>query len=52
MASPDGIHWKLFDTPAVQSQDESNLSRDPVTGAFIATLKTGGPFGRTHAIFT
>jgi hypothetical protein len=52
MASPDGIHWKLFDAPALQSQDESNLSRDPLTDVFIATLKTGGPFGRAHAIFT
>ncbi len=50
--SPDGIHWTLLDAPALDSQDESNLSYDRVTGTFIATLKTSGVFGRTQAIWT
>ncbi|MCF6287499.1 MAG: hypothetical protein L3K26_20295 [Candidatus Hydrogenedentes bacterium] len=52
MVSPDGIHWKLLDVPALPSADESNLTYDRLTGIFIATLKTNGPYGRAHAIWT
>ena len=52
IVSPDGIHWTLLDVPALPSSDESNLCYDPVTKTFIATLKTNGPFGRAHAIWT
>jgi len=52
MASPDGVHWKLLDVPKLPSQDESNLSYDRESRTFIATLKTGGPHGRSHAIWT
>ena len=50
--SPDGIHWQRLDVPTLPSQDESNLSYDRLTGTFIATLKTGGPYGRSQAIWT
>jgi hypothetical protein len=52
MVSPDGIHWKLLDTPVLPSSDESNLSYDREHKTFIATLKRSGPFGRAHAIWT
>jgi hypothetical protein len=34
------------------SSDESNLSYDRANKTFIATLKRGGPFGRSHRIWT
>ena len=52
IVSPDGIHWKRLNVPALPSHDESNLSYDRLTGTFIATLKTEGPYGRAHAIWT
>jgi hypothetical protein len=50
--SPDGIHWTRLDVPKLPSQDESNLSYDRQTKSFIATFKTSGPHGRSHAIWT
>ncbi len=52
IASPDGVHWKRLGVPKLPSQDESNLSYDRPSRRFIATLKMGGPFGRSHAIWT
>ena len=52
IVSPDGIHWKKLDVPVLPSQDESNLSYDRTSGMFIGTLKAGGPFGRSHGIWT
>ena len=52
MVSPDGIHWQLLDCPPIPSQDESNLSYDPVTRTFMATLKQTGPYGRAHGLST
>lgn len=52
MVSPDGTHWTLLNVPELPSSDESNLSHDRASGIFIATLKRGGPFGRSHAIWT
>lgn len=52
MVSPDGIHWTLLNVPKLKSSDESNLSYDAQTRTFIATLKTSGPHGRSHAITT
>ena len=52
IVSPDGIHWKKLDVPVLPSSDESNLSYDRRTRTFIATLKTNGPFGRSHGIWT
>ncbi len=51
IVSPDGIHWERLDVPALPSSDESNLSYDRLSGLFIATLKTGGPYGRSHTIW-
>ncbi|MCC6486543.1 MAG: hypothetical protein IT364_03520 [Candidatus Hydrogenedentes bacterium] len=52
MVSPDGIHWTLLNVPALKSSDESNLSYDAQTHTFLATLKTGGPHGRSHVLTT
>ena len=52
IVSPDGIHWKKLDVPMLSSEDESNLSYDRQSRTFIATLKTGGPFGRSHRVWT
>ena len=52
MVSPDGIHWKLLETAVLPSSDESNMSFDRAGKTFIATLKRGGPFGRSHRIWT
>jgi hypothetical protein len=51
-ASPDGMHWRRLDVPEIPSGDESNLSYDRAGGTFIATLKTNGPYGRAHQIWT
>ncbi len=51
IVSPDGIHWKRLDVPALPSSDESNLSYDRQAGIFIATLKWGGPYGRSQSIW-
>ncbi len=51
IVSPDGIHWKRLDVPALPSSDESNLSYDRQIGLFIATLKWGGPYSRSQAIW-
>jgi len=52
MVSPDGIHWKLLETAELPSSHESNMSFDRAGKTFIATLKRGGPFGRSHRIWT
>ena len=52
MVSPDGIRWTLLETSVLPSSDESNMSYDRANKTFIATLKRGGPFGRSHRIWT
>lgn len=52
LVSPDGIHWRALDVPAIPSSDESNLSYDRDARTFIAMVKTGGPFGRAFAVST
>jgi len=52
IVSPDGIHWRRLDVPKIPSSDESNLSYDPFTRTFIATLKRGGPHGRSVTLST
>ena len=52
MISPDGINWTLLNVPAIPSQDESNLSYDRHTRTFIATVKHGGPYGRSVHLST
>lgn len=50
--SPDGIHWTSLNVPAIPSLDQFNLSYDSVASTFIATVKTGGPYGRSQGIWT
>jgi len=52
IVSPDGIRWKRLNVPKIPSGDCSNLSYDRSSRTFIATLKCGGPYGRSHAIWT
>ena len=52
MVSPDGINWKLLSVPKLPSADESNMSYDRQTRTFIATLKCGGPYGRSVRLST
>ena len=52
MVGPDGVHWRLLEAPKLPSSDESNLSYDRRRRTFIATLKRGGPHGRSHAIWS
>ena len=52
IVSPDGIHWKRLDVPAIASQDESNLSFDEREHLFILTVKQGGPYGRSVYLST
>ncbi len=48
--SPDGIQWTRLDIPPIASGDEPNFSFDERNHLFIATVKTPGPFGRSHAL--
>ncbi len=52
ITSPDGIHWRKLNVPPLPSSDESNLSYDGQTHTFIATLKHGGPNGRSVYLST
>jgi hypothetical protein len=52
MVSHDGVRWTLLDVPAIPSQDESNMSYDRKTRTFIATVKHGGPYGRSVHLCT
>ena len=52
MVSADGIRWHLLAVPPIPSQDESNLSYDRRRRTFIATVKEGGPHGRSVFIST
>ena len=52
VVSGDGINWKKLDVPSIKSSDESNLTYDRLTRTFLATVKTGGRFGRAHALTT
>lgn len=52
IVSADGIHWRRLDVPKIPSQDESNMTYDRWAGTFIATLKQGGPHGRSVTLST
>ena len=52
IVSSDGIDWKFLEVSSLPSQDESNLSYDRLARTFVATLKTSGPYGRSHGIWT
>jgi hypothetical protein len=45
--SADGIHWTRPDLPGIASADESNLYFDRKSKLYIATVKHGGPNGRS-----
>jgi hypothetical protein len=48
----DGVTWKKLDVPGMSTQDEFNLSFDPVEKQFIATMKHNGPYGRSVFLST
>ncbi len=50
--STDGMMWKMLEIPSVSSGDESNFSFDSQQHLFIATVKHGGPHGRSVFITT
>ena len=50
--SPDGTNWKALDVPTISSSDEYNLSFDKKDRLFIATVKHGGPHGRSVHLST
>jgi len=52
IVSADGIHWRRLEVPKIPSQDESNMTYDRRTRTFIATLKQGGPHGRSITLST
>jgi hypothetical protein len=52
IVSPDGMRWTCTHDFKLRSSDESNLSYDRQSKTFIATLKVGGPHGRSHDIWT
>lgn len=50
--SPDGLHWTMLNTPAIPSQDESQLIFDELGEQFLATVKHEGPYGRSAYLVT
>jgi len=50
--SPDALHWTVSGTPPVLSSDESHLTLDERRKLFIATVKHGGPYGRSFYLTT
>jgi len=52
IVSPDGIHWRKLDATPIPSADESNLHYDRQTRTFLATVKHGGPHGRSVYLST
>jgi hypothetical protein len=52
LVSPDGIVWKRLNVPKIPSSDESNLSYDRKSRTFLATVKQGGPHGRSVFLST
>ena len=44
--SADGKKWAVLDT-FIPSQDESHLFHDEARGLYVATVKLGGPYGRS-----
>jgi hypothetical protein len=50
--SADMLHWQFLDIPSIQCSDEWNLSQDRRNHIFIATVKRGGPYGRSVFLTT
>lgn len=52
IVSPDGLVWTKLPIDPIPSSDEFNLSYDPLKKLFIATPKSGGPYGRAVTLST
>ncbi len=50
VVSPDCVHWKRLDVPAIPSSDESQLVYDRDKKRFLAMVKTGNRYGRAFSI--
>ncbi|MFH1567449.1 MAG: hypothetical protein ABIL09_05555, partial [Gemmatimonadota bacterium] len=51
MVSADAVHW-VADGAALSSSDEFHITLDEERGRFIATVKHGGPYGRSFYLTT
>ena len=51
VTSADGYNWSQIDA-GIPSFDEHNLSCDSLGNQYIASVKTSGTYGRSHAIST
>lgn len=47
IVSAEGVDWHRLNVPKIESSDESHLFRDPVSRLYVATVKHGGPYGRS-----
>ncbi len=52
LVSPDALHWEDSGLAPMPSQDESHLTLDVDRRLFIATVKHGGPYGRSFYLTT
>lgn len=52
LVSPDALHWSESGVTPVLSGDESHLVLDEKRKLFIATVKHGGPYGRSFYLTT
>ena len=50
--SADALHWQNPGWPSLSSSDEASLTLDADRGLFIATVKHGGPYGRSFYLTT
>jgi len=51
MVSADAVHWETGGEP-LSSSDEHHLTLDEERGLFIASVKHGGPYGRSFYVST
>ena len=51
MASADAVHWEASGEP-LSSSDEFHITLDEERGQFLATVKHGGPYGRSFFLTT
>lgn len=45
--SPDGRTWQMLETSFIRTGDELHVNLDEERGLYIATVKHGGPYGRS-----
>ena len=48
----DCLHWRYLDVPPLPSSDTAKLTQDADKGLFVATVKHGGPYGRSVYLTT